>query len=90
MKPPEPKKAACPNDRSPVKPNRMSKPSPKMPQIKMRSAMSAVPPISAKADGKTNSATIVAASGNHRPKGARADSFSTIIGDPGRRTDPAA
>ena len=34
--PPVPKKADWPNDSSPVKPNRMSKPMPNRPQIRMR------------------------------------------------------
>ena len=34
--PPVPKKADWPNDSSPVKPNRMSKPRPNRPQIRMR------------------------------------------------------
>src|SRR6185437_8606743 len=66
MKPPLPKNAACPNESSPVKPNRMSKPNPKMPQIRMRSAMSAVPPINANAEGNSSNATTATASGSHR------------------------
>ena len=34
--PPVPKKADWPNDNSPVKPNRMSKPTPNTPQIRIR------------------------------------------------------
>src|SRR3954465_118492 len=60
--PPVPKKADWPKDSSPVKPNRMSKPRPNKPQIRMRLIVAAEKPRYGRMNGATISAAAVSAS----------------------------
>src|SRR3954464_16036260 len=60
--PPVPKKADWPNESSPVKPNRISKPRPKMPQTRMRLMVVGVKPRCGSTKGAAMSATAVATS----------------------------
>src|SRR6185312_808770 len=60
--PPVPKKADWPNESRPVKPNRMSKPSPNMPQTRMRLIVVGVNPRYGRMNGAAISAAAVRAS----------------------------
>src|SRR3954467_11153452 len=60
--PPVPKKADWPNDKRPVKPNRMSKPNPNRPQTRMRLIVVGVKPRCGSTKGAAMSATAVATS----------------------------
>src|SRR5690349_4000666 len=60
--PPVPKKADWPNDSSPVNPNRMSKPNPNRPQIRMRSIVVGEKPRYGSTNGAVISPAAVSAS----------------------------
>src|ERR1043165_1666181 len=60
--PPVPKNADWPNDNSPVKPNRMSKPRPNRPQTRMRLIVVGVNPRCGRMNGVAMSAAAVSAS----------------------------
>ena len=60
--PPVPKKADWPNDNSPVKPNRMSKPMPNRPQTRMRFTVVGVKPRCGSTNGAAISPIAVSAS----------------------------
>src|SRR5579862_3292749 len=60
--PPVPKKADCPKDSRPVKPNKMSKPMPKMPHIRMRLIVVGAKPRYGRMNGAMISPTAVSAS----------------------------
>ena len=60
--PPVPKKADWPNDSSPVKPNRMSKPTPNRPQTRMRLTVVGEKPRCGSTNGAAISPTAVSVS----------------------------